>query len=399
MSNTCGMVALSSNKFYPLSIPNIGPVERDLVLKAIDGGWISSVGPQVGEFEEEFAKYVGARFAVACSSGTAALHVALRVIGIGFGDEVLVPNMTFVATANAVSYTGAKPVLVDIDKDTLGVSVDSVRNFLRNETENIDGYVTNKNTGGKVKAALPVHMLGTPVDMQALAEVCDEYGLRIVEDATESLGSLYNGKMTGTLSEVACFSFNGNKLITTGGGGMLVTGNECLANKARHLTTTAKVDNTFFIHDEIGFNYRLVNILAALGLGQLQRVDEFLKIKRQNHRDYKKFLSGNAKVSLFCPTDHSQSNHWLNMISFSDDVINSIKLAEIIQKLNDNGIQSRPMWTLLYELPMYNDRCFVSLHNSKDIHSRSLMLPSDTTLSSEDIEFISSRILDLCQKI
>ena len=180
---------------------------------------------------------------------------------------------------------------------------------------------------------------------------------------------------------------------------MIVTKNERIAEKAKHLTTTAKVDDTFFFHDEIGFNYRLVNVLAAIGLGQLKRVDEFLCIKRQNHRTYKNSLSGNSDCSLFCPPKHSQSNHWLNMVSFSDRVIRRTSLGEIIKILNDNGIQSRPMWTLLHQLPMYKDRCFVSLKNSKDIHSRSLMLPSDTRLSPEDIEYVSARVIDLCQKI
>lgn len=381
--------------FIPLSIPNLSDLEKKYVIEALDDGWVSSVGPHVDKFEQRFAEFVGSKYAVACSSGTAALHVTLLLMGVEHGDEVLIPNLTFVATANAVAYAGAEPVLLDIDKSTLGIDTNSLQAFIKEHTEEKNGHLYNLNTGRRVKAILPVHMLGTPVDMNPLLELCRQNNIAVIEDATESLGSNYKGEPTGTLSEIACFSFNGNKVITTGGGGMITTDNEALAKRAKHITTTAKTDSVFFEHDEIGFNYRLVNILAALGLGQLERIDSFLEVKRKTQENYLNKLSGLEGVELFNAPDGYDSNYWLNMVSFSDQVIKDRGLRGLVEHFQQKGIQTRPMWTLIADLPIYS-HCFkMPQINSVDLHKRSLSIPSSTCISENQIDRVVSAIKEL----
>jgi len=381
------------NRTIPLSIPNITQVEKDYVIQALDDGWISSVGPHVELFETKFAEYLGAGFAVACNSGTSALHIALLLQDVQIGDEVLVPNITFVATANAVSYLGAVPILLDVNPNTLGICEKSLENFITEFTEMRDDKLINKVSGRCVKAILPVHMLGTPVDMQAINTICNTYKIKVIEDATESLGSKYYGKKTGLFSKISCFSFNGNKLITTGGGGMIVTNDKELATRAKHLTTTAKTDPVFFFHDEVGYNYRMVNILAAIGLGQLSRIEDFLSKKHHIHTKYKKGLMSNAEVDLFQPMEGFESNYWLNLVTFKSlfDISNHT-LRSLVEHFQSKGIQTRPIWTLLNKLPMYQENQFVSLSKSEEVYSRSLMLPSCTSMTNEEIDFIVNEI-------
>lgn len=383
------------NRSIPLSIPNLSDTEKKYVLEAIDDGWVSSAGPHVTELEHKFAEYIGVDYAIACSSGTAALHISLILKGVGNGDEVLVPNMTFVATANAVKYVGADPVFLDIDPNTLGICINSLRVFL-DECTVIEGNVLiNRETGKRVAAILPVHMLGTPVDMDPLNEICRKYGVQVIEDATESLGSKYKGKLTGGLSDVACFSFNGNKIITTGGGGMITTNDKALATKAKHLTTTAKTDPIFFDHDEIGFNYRLVNVLAALGLGQLSRLEEFLEKKRRTHLLYSEYLSREQGVTLFQPPAEFSSNYWLNMISFDEQVMTKYNLRQLVEYFAQKGIQTRPMWTLLSNMPMYQNCIRGDLSKSEALHSCSLTIPSSTCIERDDIKYVTQAIKEL----
>ena len=383
------------SKTIPLNIPNLTEVEKSLMLEAFDDGWVSSAGPHVNKFEQKFAEYLGVSHAIACSSGTAALHIALILRGVDRDDEVLVPNLTFVATANAVSYIGATPTFLDIDPMTLGISIVSLKSFIEKYTYFNGTNLINNQTKRRVKAIIPVHMLGTPVDMKPLLSICSKYNLEVVEDATESLGSSYDNKMIGTLSDLACFSFNGNKIITTGGGGMISTNNRDLAIRAKHLTTTAKIDRVFFEHDEVGYNYRLVNLLAALGLGQLSRIHSFVEIKRNNHKKYAGLLRESSGVSLYTAPKNSKSNYWLNLITFDKIIMKDLSLKDLVSFFTSKGIETRPMWTLLNKMPMYKGCFCMPLDESKSLHSRSLTIPSSTNLSDQDIEFVVNAIKEL----
>ena len=380
------------SKFLSLCIPNLSDIEKTFVNEAIDEGWVSSVGPHVDKFEKKFAEYLGLHYAVACSSGTAALHIALLLKGVERGDEVLIPNMTFVATANAVAYIGALPVFLDIDPITLGVCNRSLKTFIEENCIFNGTELINNETCRRVKAICPVHMLGTPVDMDPLIKICNRYNIEVVEDATESLGSTYKGRMSGTIGDIACFSFNGNKIITTGGGGIIATNNRELAERAKHLTTTAKTDAVFFEHDEVGYNYRMVNILAAIGLGQLSRLDTFLETKRNTHKIYSELLKGVDRVSLFVAPDNCNSNYWLNMVSFDDALMKRYSLRELVGFFADKGIQTRPMWTLLNQMIMYKHCFSMPQPQSESLHSRSLTIPSSTCIEKQDIEFVVNTI-------
>lgn len=384
------------SRFLPLSIPNMSDLERAYVDEAIKDGWVSSVGPHVDRFEKAFSEYLGVKHAVACASGTSALHISLMIKGVERDDEVLVPNMTFVATANAVAYIGAEPVFLDIDPNTLGICNKSLEQFIEEHTEFNGIDLINRSSGRRIKAILPVHMLGTPVDMDPLLKICNKYNIEVVEDATESLGSKYKEKMTGTLSDIACFSFNGNKIITTGGGGIIATNNADLAQRARHLTTTAKTDPVFFEHDEVGFNYRMVNVLAAIGLGQLSRLNSFLISKRCTQSYYEELLRDVDGVTLFSAAQHSDSNYWLNMVSFDESVVSQRgSLRDLVEFFGEKGIQTRPMWTLLNTLPMYR-KCFsMPQPNSEWIHSRSLTIPSSTCIERCEVKYVADVIKGL----
>jgi len=387
------------SRLLPLSVPNLSEIEKKFVNEALDLGWVSTVGPHVNQFEKMFAEYLGVDYAVACSSGTAALHVALILKGVEQDDEVLVPNMTFVATANAVAYIGAEPVFLDIDPKTLGICNRSLASFIEQHTEFDGTDLVNKETGRRVKAILPVHMLGTPVDMDPLVKICSKYNIEVIEDATESLGATYKGKMCGTISDIACFSFNGNKIITTGGGGIITTNNAELAKRAKHLTTTAKTDSIFFEHDEVGYNYRMVNILAAIGLGQLSRLDSFVEIKRNTQKAYDDLLKDVDGVSLFSAPANCESNYWLNMISFDESVMEVHSLRELVEYFADKGIQTRPLWTLLDQMPMYK-HCFrMPQPQSEALHCRSLSIPSSTCIERDDIERVAEAISHLIKSV
>ena len=264
----------------PLSVPTLGGREWEYIKECLDTNWVSSVGPFVDRFEQDVAARVDAGFAVAAVSGTAALHIALLVAGVREEDEVVIPNLTFVATANAVRYCGAHPVLVDLEPDHWQIDTGLVRRFLESDCESVDGELRNRRTGRRVGALMPVHLLGHPCNMDALSELAGTYGLPLVEDASESLGATFDGRPMGTIGDIGCFSFNGNKVITAGGGGMIVTDDEAWAKRAKHLRTQAKCDPIEYDHDEVGYNYRMVNVLAALGCAQLEQLDRFLETKR-----------------------------------------------------------------------------------------------------------------------
>lgn len=370
---------LSNGKdFIPLHEPIFEGNENKYVSNCIESGWVSSVGSYVDLFEEKLAEYLNVKKVVVISNGTSAIHAALHALGINNRCEVLIPAMTFVATANAVSYTGATPHLVDSNLKNLGLCPDLLEEHLKNiATLNEKGECINKNTKKVIKAIIPMHCLGFPVDMDRLKEVCDTYNIIIVEDAAESLGSFYKGTATGGIGEVGAISFNGNKVITCGGGGAIATNNEELGKKLKHITTTAKSSKEgFFFHDELGFNYRMPNLNAALGCAQLEKLNEYLKIKRKLAEQYKDLFSKIPEVEFLEEEQDTIANYWLCAIK----VKNKSYLDEIIKVTNENNIMTRPLWTPMHKLPMYKKCPKSRVNNSEVLEETIICLPSSVNL-------------------
>ncbi len=377
-------------EFIPLSVPNITGNELKYVSETIETEWVSSVGSYVDQFERDFAQYIGCKYAVAVVNGTAAIHVSLIVSGVGQDDEVLVPNLTFIAPVNAVMYCKAIPVFVDSEWKTLGMDPKIVSSFILEETEFKDGYTINKKTGRKVKAIIPMHTLGNAVDMDGFLSLCKERNIVVIEDASESLGSEYKGKKTGNIGDLACFSFNGNKIITTGGGGMITTNNEAFAKRAKHISTTAKTDAIYFDHDEVGYNYRMVNVLAALGVAQLQRIEEFVAVKRNNYQKYKDLLGENDQFYFHNEPENGKSNCWMYSLVRKETCKYSVD--ELIKKFAEEKIQIRPIWKLMSELTMYTQFQKVGGDVSKDIAARILNIPCSTNLKESQTKRVVSVI-------
>ena len=359
--------------------------EWDYVRDCLDSGWVSSVGSYVDRFERELATYVGTRHVVAVVNGTAALHICLIVSGVGAGDEVLIPALTFVATANAVAYVGAVPHLVDSDKRTLGIDPRRLSAHLSEIAEVRDGVCRNRLTGRRIAAVVPMHTFGHPVDMDELKDLANRYRLPVIEDATESLGSRYKGRPAGSLGHISAFSFNGNKVVTTGGGGAIATDDEQLALAARHLTTTAKVAHRWsFLHDQVGYNYRMPNINAALGCAQLEQLPGFISAKRRLAKRYGAAFDGLAGVRFFCEPDFAESNYWLNAVLL--DVADTDRRDAVLQITNDAGLATRPVWALMHRLPMFTDCPRAGLAVAEDLEQRLINLPSSAKLGREPDE-------------
>ena len=371
----------------PLNVPNLDGHDQEQINSTIKSGWVSSAGPDIANFEEEFASYIGSDFAVACASGTAALHVSLIANEIKFGSDVLVPALSFIATANAISYTGASPVFVDIDSKTLAIDFKKSEDFINKNYIHKDGRFINKITGNVLDAIVPVHLLGSPFNIKELFEFTKKFNLKAVIDSAEALGAEHDQGMVGSDDFINCFSFNGNKIITTGGGGMITTNSDLIASKLKHLTTTAKRDPIFFIHDEVGHNYRLVNLLAALGRSQLLKLNKFLEIKRKIHKTYKEKLDERV-VNLFEEPLGVRSNYWLNMITVSDKIISEIGLNEIINYFYNLGIEVRPLWSIITDLKPYINSQKDDLSSSYNVWNNSLCIPSSTTLSKDDLNIV-----------
>ncbi|MCZ8295341.1 MAG: LegC family aminotransferase [Rhodobacteraceae bacterium] len=356
----------------PLHRPAFEGKERDYLLDCIDSNFVSSVGAQVSEFENQVANLAGAAFGVATVNGTAALHAALVVAGINPGDEVITQALTFIATCNAISYAGARPVFVDVDSDTLGMSPRSLRAWLAANTRRQKGFAINIQTGARVAACMPMHTFGLPCRITKIAEICDEFGLTLIEDTAESLGSFVGERHTGTFGKLAAFSFNGNKIITTGGGGVIVTNDVELAERAKYLTTTAKRPHPYeFFHDEIGFNYRLPNLNAALGCAQMEKLPTMLAIKAEVADRYRQFCAANGLHFVDAPAG-TTPNYWLNAIILEDRNARDTFLAAS----NSAGVMTRPIWRLMNELPMYRDCQSDGLQNSRWLADRVVNLPS-----------------------
>ena len=358
--------------FIPLHAPVFDGNEKKYLYECIDTTFVSSVGKFVDKFEIEMAKYTGAEKAVACVNGTNALHLALLLVGVEQNTEVITQPLTFIATANAISYCNAKPVFVDVDKDTMGLSPKALLNFLENETEQKAGNCYNKTTNKKISACVPMHTFGHPCRIDEIAELCKQYNIPLIEDAAESLGSYYKEQHTGTFGKIGIFSFNGNKTITTGGGGMLLFNDEKLAQKAKHLTTQAKVHHAWeFVHDEIGYNYRMPNINAAIGLAQLENLDQFIIAQRKLAAEYVTFFK-TLEIQFFNELDNAKSNYWLNVVILKDRK----ERDKFLEYTNSKKVMTRPVWELMNRLPMFKVCQTGDLSNAEWLADRVVNIPS-----------------------
>lgn len=361
-----------TNDFIPLHAPVFLGQERDYVVETIESTFVSSVGAFVDRFERDMAAYTGSPRAVATVNGTAALHVALMLAGVKTGDLVVTQALTFVATCNAIAYCGAEPVFVDVDRHTLGMSPGALETWLEdNVQKGTDGLCRHKATGQIVRACLPMHTFGHPAELDGLVDVCNRWGLVLVEDAAESLGSLYKGRHTGCFGRLGTLSFNGNKIITTGGGGMILA-NEELGTQAKHLTTTAKKPHPYeYVHDELGYNYRLPNLNAALGCAQLEQLERFIASKRELASNYAQLLEG-SDLQFVKEPEGCRSNYWLNAVICDS----TAQRDELLKATNDNGVMTRPIWKLMNHLPLYA-RCLQGdLTHSEWLSARIVNLPS-----------------------
>ncbi len=360
--------------------PEFSGNEWAYVKECLDTGWVSSVGKFVDSFEGMLADYTGVKHAVATVNGTAALHVCLKLAGVERDEEVLVPALTFVATANAVSYCGAIPHFVDSSEITLGIDPEKLKPYLKEIAEIRNEGCFNRKTGRRIRAVVPMHTFGHPVDLDPLSELCEEYRLVLVEDAAESLGSYYKGRHTGNVGRISALSFNGNKVITTGGGGAILTNDPDLAKLAKHVTTTAKIPHRWsFSHDMVGYNYRLPNINAALGCAQLERLPDFIESKRRLAEHYSRAFLGIEGIRFFAEPPFAKSNYWLNVLLLEKEQAG--KRDELLEATNSIGIMTRPSWTLMHRLEMYG-HCprMDDLSVAEDLEVRLINIPSSSRL-------------------
>ena len=365
-----------TSDLIPLHEPRFVGNEKKYLNECIDSTFVSSVGQFVDKFEERIASYTGAKYAIATSNGTSALHTALLLAGVERSDEVITQPLTFVATGNAINYCDAQPVFVDVDKDTMGLSPSALKSFLKSNTSVKDGKCINNQTGKVIKACVPMHTFGHPCRVDEIRDICDQNHIFLIEDAAESVGSLYKDQHTGTFGNVGIMSFNGNKIITAGGGGCIVTDDETLAIKAKHLTTTAKVPHKWnFYHDRVGYNYRMPNLNAALLVAQLENLDDFSARKRKLAHTYEIFFS-NTPYSFVKEPKECKSNYWLNAIILKD----KRQRDGFLEKTNFSGVMTRPIWTLMNKLPAFSKAQCGNLENSEWLEDRVVNIPSSVIL-------------------
>lgn len=374
----------------PLSVPLLNGNEWKYVKDCLDTGWISSAGSYVNQFEQQVADFAGAKYGVACMNGTAGLHIAQILSGVTSEDHVIAPNITFIATLNAIKYTGASPILIDVDPDSWQMDLDVLESFLKENVivKEIDGntFSFHKSTNKRIKAIMPVHVLGNMGDMDKLMEIANYFHLDIIEDSTEALGSYYKGKHAGSFGKFGVFSFNGNKIISTGGGGVIVTNDEELAKKAKHLTTQAKVSAMEYIHDEIGYNYRLVNVLAAIGVAQMEEFPTLLENKRKMDQFYRSQLTGVGDIEFQAVSEDVDANCWL--FTFKTK-----RMRQLLAYLNDNGVQSRPFWMPMNQLDMFKNDIFVSNGNQSNlVYESSISIPSSAGITQAEMETVVKTI-------
>ncbi len=380
-------VVRPSEDLVLLHRPYLPETAWDYLKDCLDTGWVSSAGSYVTRFEEELARITGCKRAVAVVNGTAALQVCLLLAGVQTGDEVLCPSLTFVATANAIRHAGGMPHFVDVDPQRLGLSPQALENRLKHVAQVRNGKLLNRETGKRIAAVCPMHCFGIPCDMDPIIKICERYDLPIVEDAAESLGSYYKGKHTGRFGKLAAVSFNGNKIVTTGGGGAILTDDADLADRAKHLTTTAKVPHAWeFYHDEVGWNYRMPNINAALGLAQLEKLSELLAAKRELAENYAAAFGAVDGVQFLNEPEDSTSNHWLNCVLLE----NGAQRDVVLDALNRDKLQCRPLWRPMHELPMYETCPQGPLPSTGVAYQSAIVVPSSSDLGKPGGQLVES---------
>lgn len=384
-----------SDKMIPLSVPNLSLDILDNIKETIQTGWVSTGGRFINEFEEKVANYVGVKRAVSTQSGTAGLHLALRTLGVESGDEVIVPTLTFIAAVNPVKYLGASPIFMDCD-DTLNMDMDKLEEFLKNKCDFIGGKVINKKTKRQVKAIVVVHVFGNPARMSKLIEIKNRYKLKVLEDATEALGSYYlngkySGRYCGTIGDIGVYSFNANKIITTGGGGMVVSNNEKLLDRVAFLGIQAKTDSLYFIHDEIGYNYRMTNIQSAFGTNQIDKLEEFIETKIRNYNLYKEAIEKIEGLTLLDFREDTRSNHWLYSI-IVDEKKYGIDRDMLLVKLNGDNIQTRPLWRLIHKQKPYIKNESYKINKAEFYEDRLINIPCSSNLTKEEVSIIVGKL-------
>lgn len=378
-------------KFIPLSVPNLSLDILKNIQETIETGWVSTGGRFIQEFEEKVAKYLGVNRAVSCQNGTAGIHLALKVLDIEPGDEVIVPTLTFIAAVNPVKYVGAEPVFMDCDEN-LNMDVDKLQEFLEKECSYIDGKVVDIKTRKQIKAIVVVHVFGNPANMEKLMDIKEKYKLKLIEDSTEALGSYYlegkyAGKHCGTLGDIGVYSFNANKIITTGGGGMIVSREEKLLDKIEYLSLQAKTDSLYFIHDDIGYNYRMTNIQAAFGTDQIDRLERFIETKVRNYNIYKEALVQIQGLTLLPFRDDTRANHWFYSVMVDKEKY-GIDRDELLMKLNSSNIQTRPLWRLIHKQKPYLRNQSYKIEKALMYENDLLNIPCSSNLTEDDIGIV-----------
>lgn len=385
-----------NDKYIPLSVPNLKGNELKYVSRAVETEWVSTGGPYVSEFEQKIAEYVHVGGAASCQNGTSGLHIALILVGVTKEDAVIVPTLTFIAAVNPVKYIDAEPIFMDCD-DSLCMDPVKLEKFCEDECEFVSGKLLDKKTGKHIKAVMVVHVFGNMADMVSIMKIAGKYNLKVIEDATEAIGTYYTsgefmGKYAGTIGDVGVYSFNGNKIITTGGGGMIVSDNQEYMKRARHLTTQAKSDELYYTHDEIGYNYRMTNLQAALGLAQLESLEQFIQIKTRNFRRYKERIDKLRGISLLAFRDCIRSNHWFYALYCDGCGLNR---DDMIQYLADHRIQSRPIWGLIHEqTPYLNSRAY-QIEKARQYWLHVVNIPCSTNLTEEEISIVMD-VIERC---
>jgi perosamine synthetase len=365
-----------TKKNIPLHEPKFIGNEKKYLNQCIDTTYVSSVGKFVDQFEEKIAKYTGAKYAIATTNGTSAIHISLILAGVEEDNEVITQPLNFIASCNAISYCNAEPIFIDVDRDTMGLSPSALESFLDKNTTVKNKQCINNKTNKIIKACLPMHSYGHPCRIDEIKKICDEYYIFLIEDAAESVGSFYKNKHTGTFGELGAMSFNGNKIITAGGGGCIITNNEVLAKKAKHLTTTAKVSHKWdFNHNMVGYNYRMPNLNAALLVAQLEKLNDFITNKRNLANKYEAFFK-DTDYNFFKEPKNSKSNYWLNSIILKD----KHQRDKFLEETNFNGVMTRPIWILMNKLPMFKDAQCADLKNSEWLDERVVNIPSSVRL-------------------
>ncbi|KGX86301.1 LegC family aminotransferase [Pontibacillus litoralis] len=380
-----------AQKFIPLSVPNLKGRELEYVTNAVETEWVSTGGSYINKFEDSIASYLHLEQAVACQSGTAGLHLALKLSDVGPNDEVIVPSLTFIAAVNPVTYCGADPVFMDCD-DTLNMDTDKLIRFVEQECKVDNGQLINRKTGKGIKAILVVHIFGNLLDMERVMNVAQKYNIKVIEDATESLGSYYTdgkykGKYAGTVGDFGVYSFNGNKIITTGGGGMLVGANQNLMDKAKYLSTQAKDDGLYYTHNEVGYNYRMTNVQAAIGLAQLEQLEQFIAVKERNYYLYQEKIQDIPGLRLLEFNYSTRPNYWFYSL-IVDGKAYGIKRDELITSLHNKGIQTRPIWGLIHQQKPYKNNQAYQIEKANYYVENVINIPCSSNLTEEQVDSV-----------